>query len=60
MAYLPCDKCGQITTQQGSWDTPIKILCVKCSKNYVQDCLLQDSCKSFKTERCTIKCKLYT
>lgn len=31
MAYLLCDKCGKITTHQGSWDTPIKILCKNCS-----------------------------
>jgi hypothetical protein len=33
MAYLPCDECGKITTHQGSWDTPIRILCKKCTKN---------------------------
>ena len=31
MAYLRCDECGASTTHQGSWDTPIKILCAKCS-----------------------------
>lgn len=32
MAYLPCDECGTITNQQGSWDTPIKIICNECYK----------------------------
>jgi hypothetical protein len=30
MAYLRCDECGASTNNQGSWDTPIKILCEKC------------------------------
>lgn len=30
MAYLPCDTCGKTTNQQGSWDTPIKIICETC------------------------------
>jgi hypothetical protein len=33
MAYLQCDKCGKSTNTQGSWDTPITILCEECSKN---------------------------
>lgn len=32
MANLPCDKCGGYTGAQGSWDTPITILCTKCSE----------------------------
>lgn len=33
MAYLPCDNCGSGDTNAfGSWNTPIKILCGKCSK----------------------------
>jgi len=31
MAYLQCDKCGKSTSTQGSWDTPITILCEECS-----------------------------
>lgn len=32
MAHLRCDKCGSSDTNAfGSWDTPIKILCKKCS-----------------------------
>jgi hypothetical protein len=32
MAHLRCDECGSSDTNAfGSWDTPIKILCVKCS-----------------------------
>jgi hypothetical protein len=43
-------------------------LCVKIQKKelilynnkcYAIDCLIQDSCKSFKTKRCSINCKLY-
>jgi hypothetical protein len=30
MVYLPCDTCGKITSHQGSWDTPIKIICEIC------------------------------
>jgi formylmethanofuran dehydrogenase subunit E len=33
MAILPCDECGGYTGQHGSWDTPIKILCAKCSED---------------------------
>ena len=29
------------------------------SNCYAADCLIQDSCKSFKTERCNKECKLY-
>jgi len=29
------------------------------SNCYADDCLIQDSCKSFKTERCNKRCKLY-
>jgi DNA-directed RNA polymerase subunit RPC12/RpoP len=36
MAYLPCDKCGKITNTQGSWDTPITILCEKCSDKIIK------------------------
>ena len=32
MAYLPCDKCGVITDTQGSWDTPIRIVCSQCGE----------------------------
>ena len=33
MAYLRCDECGSSDTNAfGSWDTPIKILCKKCSE----------------------------
>lgn len=33
MALLRCDKCGSNDTNTfGSWDTPIKILCGKCTK----------------------------
>jgi hypothetical protein len=32
MATLPCDICHGYTGVQGSWDTPIKILCEKCIK----------------------------
>lgn len=32
MAHLKCDECGSSDTNTfGSWDTPIKILCKKCS-----------------------------
>jgi len=32
MAHLRCDECGSSDTNAfGSWDTPIKILCKKCS-----------------------------
>ena len=32
MALLKCDECGSSDTNAfGSWDTPIKILCTKCS-----------------------------
>lgn len=31
-AWLRCDNCGASTNTQGSWDTPIKILCENCSK----------------------------
>lgn len=31
-AWLRCDNCGASTNAQGSWDTEIKILCEKCSK----------------------------
>ena len=32
MAHLKCDECGSSDTNSfGSWDTPIKILCAKCS-----------------------------
>lgn len=31
-AWLRCDKCGASTNTQGSWDTPITILCEECSK----------------------------
>jgi hypothetical protein len=32
MAHLRCDECGCSDTNAfGSWDTPIKILCKKCS-----------------------------
>ena len=32
MALLRCDECGSSDTNAfGSWDTPIKILCKKCS-----------------------------
>jgi hypothetical protein len=32
MAHLRCDECGSSDTNAfGSWDTPIKILCGKCS-----------------------------
>lgn len=37
MASLRCDECGSITNSQGSWDTPIKILCEKCSKKYISE-----------------------
>ena len=30
MAYLPCDTCGTITNQQGSWSTPVRITCRPC------------------------------
>ena len=30
------------------------------NKCYAADCLIQDSCKSFKTERCNKECKRYT
>lgn len=34
MAHLRCDECGSSDTNAfGSWDTPIKILCKKCSEN---------------------------
>lgn len=34
MAYLRCDECGSSDTNAfGSLDTPIKILCEKCSDN---------------------------
>lgn len=36
MAYLRCDKCGAGTNHQGSWNTPITILCEKCSKKLNQ------------------------
>ena len=29
------------------------------SNCYMADCLIQDSCMSFKTERCNKECKLY-
>jgi len=33
MAHLKCDECGSSDTNAfGSWDTPIKILCKKCSE----------------------------
>ena len=32
MAFLRCDECGASTSHQGSWDTPIRILCERCSK----------------------------
>lgn len=32
MALLPCKKCGKITTQHGSWLSPMRVLCEKCSK----------------------------
>ena len=31
MDHLRCDECGGSTDSFGSWDTPIKILCSKCS-----------------------------
>ena len=31
-AWLLCDKCGKSTNTQGSWDTPVTILCEECSK----------------------------
>lgn len=31
-AWLRCDNCGGSTNTQGSWDTPIKILCEDCCK----------------------------
>lgn len=32
MAHLRCDECGSSDTDAfGGWDTPIKILCKKCS-----------------------------
>jgi len=31
-AWLRCDMCGASTNTQGSWDTPIKIICEECSK----------------------------
>lgn len=36
MAFLRCDNCGSSDTNAfGSWDTPITILCKKCSEeNY--------------------------
>jgi len=35
MAYLRCDKCGASTNTQGSWNTPITIICEKCAKNKI-------------------------
>ena len=35
MAYLRCDECGGSTDTQGSWDTPIRILCESCSEKRV-------------------------
>ena len=35
MATLPCDKCGGYTGVQGSWDTPITIVCAECAKKKI-------------------------
>jgi len=32
LSWLRCDRCGASTNTQGSWDTPITILCEECSK----------------------------
>ncbi len=41
MANLRCDSCGGSTDHYGSWDTPFKILCDKCTSNV----LICNNCK---------------
>lgn len=37
MAHLRCDECGSSDTNAfGSWNTPIKILCKKCSDKKIK------------------------
>lgn len=44
-------------TDDNTSDTNLNIGCV--SNSYMKDCLIQDSCFSFKTKRCNKNCKLY-
>jgi hypothetical protein len=53
MAHLRCDECGSSDTNAfGSWNTPIKILCKKCSdnnKSYLPDIVvITQSCSTCK------------
>ena len=41
-------------------ESKLKLFAIPDASNcYAADCLIQDSCKSFKTERCNKECKLY-
>lgn len=46
MAFLRCDNCGSSDTNTfGSWDTPITILCKKCSEEIIVLGLIEESWK---------------
>jgi len=59
-ACISIDKWEELASDLLKWHEHLVTLGLpSVTHSYADDCLIQDSCKSFKTERCSKECKLY-